>query len=294
MPHPKLRDDLVAQPVSRGDQRFVDVKDPRSGKTLRFHEREYLMACAMNGQRDADGLSAWTYEELGTAVTPAKIELAIRTLHEIGFLEQGPMPAEAMEDNELPWLRGKQSKASLGSAQVAFDAATLDGDVAKGGGRQRRFASENCKPRLGTESEELPAVGDDSPQVEDSALLAFQDDPEPTLSVSFEQPTRMVTVTPELLAQMGGSVDSALSTTSVTREVGLPMVQDIDDDMVGGVYYADRTELGADGQRLAVVPAKNKPTSQKRSSGKRVRPIWLAMLMFAAAGYVYLHFFANL
>ena len=45
--------------------RFIDVTDPDSERTFRFYEVEYSIACAMDGERDVDGLIHWAREELG-------------------------------------------------------------------------------------------------------------------------------------------------------------------------------------------------------------------------------------
>jgi biotin carboxyl carrier protein len=86
---PRFRTDLVAKPFDEAGQRFVDVTDPDSGKTFRFYEIEYSIACAMDGRRDLAGLAEWAHAELG--VEPSRDELAtvISTLDDLGYLEQG-------------------------------------------------------------------------------------------------------------------------------------------------------------------------------------------------------------
>lgn len=92
---PRFRTDLVAQPLDEGGQRFVDVTDPDSGKTFRFYEVEYSIACAMNGQRDLAGLVEWAQAELGLAPAPEELETVISTLADLGYLDTGSQGAGA-------------------------------------------------------------------------------------------------------------------------------------------------------------------------------------------------------
>jgi hypothetical protein len=88
-PRPRFRQDLVAEPIDEGGQRFIDVIDPDTGYEYRFYEVEYSLACAMDGERDVAGLLRWAQEELG--ITPSSSELAsvIATLGDLGYLEKG-------------------------------------------------------------------------------------------------------------------------------------------------------------------------------------------------------------
>lgn len=91
---PRFRTDLVAQPIEEGGQRFVDVTDPDSGKTFRFYDIEYSIACAMDGQRDIMGLADWAQSELGLEPSPDELETVISTLAELGYLDDGPRGAD--------------------------------------------------------------------------------------------------------------------------------------------------------------------------------------------------------
>ncbi|HUH00702.1 MAG TPA: hypothetical protein VML75_01830 [Kofleriaceae bacterium] len=93
---PRFRTDLVAQPIDSEGQRFVDVTDPDSGRTFRFYEVEYSIACAMNGQRSLGSLANWALEELGLETTTDELETVISTLDELGYLD-GPLEVGAVE-----------------------------------------------------------------------------------------------------------------------------------------------------------------------------------------------------
>ena len=86
MQNPRFRTDLVSKPVEEDGQRFVDVTDPDSGKTFRFYEVEYAVACAMNGDRDVVALAEWARSELGLEPSPNELETVISTLGDLGYL----------------------------------------------------------------------------------------------------------------------------------------------------------------------------------------------------------------
>lgn len=86
---PRFRTDLVAKPFDEAGQRFVDVTDPDSGKTFRFYEIEYSIACAMDGRRDLAGLVEWAQAELGVEPSPDELKTVISTLDDLGYLDQG-------------------------------------------------------------------------------------------------------------------------------------------------------------------------------------------------------------
>ncbi|HUS63103.1 MAG TPA: hypothetical protein VMZ28_01125 [Kofleriaceae bacterium] len=94
---PIFRTDLVAKPIDggNGSDRLVEVTDPDSGKSFRFYEIEYAIACAMDGERDLPGLAQWANIELGLEPGEAELRTMIGTLGELGYLEgvAGAQPA---------------------------------------------------------------------------------------------------------------------------------------------------------------------------------------------------------
>ena len=83
---PFFRTDLVSRPLADGGQRFVEVTDPDSGNSFRFYEIEYAIACAMNGDRDVEGLVEWARIELGLEPSPSELQTVIGTLEDLGYL----------------------------------------------------------------------------------------------------------------------------------------------------------------------------------------------------------------
>lgn len=86
MTRPRFRNDLVSKPIEENGQRFVDVTDPDSGKTFRFYEVEYAVACAMNGSRSVNELVDWARAELGLEPSARELETVISTLGDLGYL----------------------------------------------------------------------------------------------------------------------------------------------------------------------------------------------------------------
>ncbi len=121
---PRFRTDLLAKPFDEAGQRFVDVTDPDSGKTFRFYEIEYSIACAMDGHRDLAGLVEWAQIELGLEPSSDELKTVISTLDHLGYLEEaavvrsgfalGTAGASAPDDMEEAFPSGDEFE--LGNA----------------------------------------------------------------------------------------------------------------------------------------------------------------------------------
>jgi hypothetical protein len=101
IPHvrPRFRTDLVAEPIEEGGHRYIDVVDPDTGNGFRFYDVEYSLACAMDGERDVEGLVVWAKEELGIEPGRNELQQVISTLDTLGYLAAGEGTADA--DTEL-------------------------------------------------------------------------------------------------------------------------------------------------------------------------------------------------
>jgi hypothetical protein len=98
---PRFRTDLVAEPIEEAGQRFVDVIDPDTGSAFRFYDVEYSLACAMDGERDIEGLVAWAREELGVAPTSDELSTVIATLGDLGYIEAAATAGAQRPINDL-------------------------------------------------------------------------------------------------------------------------------------------------------------------------------------------------
>jgi hypothetical protein len=96
---PRFREDLVAELIEDGGARFIDVADPDSGQMFRFFEVEYSLACAMDGERDINGIVKWAEEELGLKPSANEVRTVISTLGSLGYLDSGKAAAAAATDH---------------------------------------------------------------------------------------------------------------------------------------------------------------------------------------------------
>lgn len=101
---PRFRTDLVAECIETDGQRFIDVIDPDTDTAFRFYEVEYSLACAMDGERDVEGLVQWAKEELGIEPSPDELQNVINTLGGLGYLDAAA--ANAAADDEVGLARG--------------------------------------------------------------------------------------------------------------------------------------------------------------------------------------------
>ena len=83
---PRFRQDLMAELVEEGGQRFIDVADPDSGAMFRFFEVEYSIACAMDGERDVAGIVKWATDELGITPSQNEVQAVISQLSDLRFI----------------------------------------------------------------------------------------------------------------------------------------------------------------------------------------------------------------
>lgn len=128
---PFFRYDLETVQVVEGDNRFVDVSDPTTGKRFRFYEVEYAVACGMDGQRDLAGLSAWAKDELGLDTDPDELRGVVDTLAELGYLGAPAAPVERLGRQEKPTAPGGAVEGAPAAARPT-PVPPVEGDVALG------------------------------------------------------------------------------------------------------------------------------------------------------------------
>lgn len=112
---PRFRTDLVAEPIEEGGHRYIDVVDPDTGNGFRFYDVEYSLACAMDGERDVEGLVVWAKEELGIDPEPAELAQVISTLDTLGYLATGEAAAAGADTELAPGVitAGRQAPPPL-------------------------------------------------------------------------------------------------------------------------------------------------------------------------------------
>lgn len=118
---PRFRQDLVAELVEEGGQRFIDVADPDSGHMFRFFEVEYSLACGMDGQRDVAGIVKWAQDELGFTPSASEVQAVISQLSSLQFVgtdrtvdaaTKVPVAAVRAEELAKGVVVGRQANAS--------------------------------------------------------------------------------------------------------------------------------------------------------------------------------------
>src|SRR4051812_3583087 len=95
---PKLRPDLTATAVEVDGVAYVEVRDPRIGRSFRFYDFEYALALQLNGQPVADVVS-WAVAAYGLQLTAAGVAGFADRLAELGFLEDTAAVVELGADD---------------------------------------------------------------------------------------------------------------------------------------------------------------------------------------------------
>lgn len=131
---PSLRKDLVASPVDENGVTYVDVSDPRSGRSFRLYDFEYALATQLDG-RSLDVVVAWAKESYGLELTVDALAQFAEQLAGLGFLE-----------------------GSEGGAQPS-DLAPTSGSDSQGGFRWDEFAATT----IGSDPSPLPNTAGEVP-----------------------------------------------------------------------------------------------------------------------------------
>ena len=94
----RLKANLVVTCVREGGIPYVDVLEPDTGRSFRFYEHEYLLAKELQPGKPYDELVRFVARRFGFETTPEAIDEFIRSVAEMGFLDQ----AEAEEETVQP------------------------------------------------------------------------------------------------------------------------------------------------------------------------------------------------
>jgi hypothetical protein len=129
---PRFRQDLVAEPIDEQGARYIDVIDPDSGNTFRFYEVEYSIACAMDGERDVEGLVRWAQEELGLSPSATEVKSVIATLGDLGYLEAALAEAALGHPGHAVGAAGAEHELAHGVVVGERASTELDGDLELG------------------------------------------------------------------------------------------------------------------------------------------------------------------
>lgn len=162
---PLFRYDLQTTAFEESGRRYVDVTDPDGGKSFRFYEVEYAVACGMDGQRDVPGIVRWAMLELDLQTTTAEVGAIVAKLAELNYIdgaaaavaapvaeaqaaESAPLPARQGMEFEL----GDSGKSNIGPGRPGMpnDAADVELGLA---GRSDTVADSPPKSSIDSEFE---------------------------------------------------------------------------------------------------------------------------------------------
>lgn len=190
---PRFRTDLVAQPIDEGGQRFVDVTDPDSGKTFRFYEVEYSIACALDGQKDLADLLDWAQSELGLQPSPEELQSVVNTLADLGYLADSPeaiaLPPR-LDDLTLGHAGAKEVSASHLPSGVDLELG-LAGSVGMRPREEETFVAPSLS--LGQAgNERVTPSQPDIPVKTEQSFAGLMDDDEDHVPTTIKRPSQVV------------------------------------------------------------------------------------------------------
>ncbi len=88
---PRLRRDLDATSIEADGVHYVDVSDPKTGRSFRFYDFEHAVALALDG-RPLEQVGAELRESAGLDLTVDQLAAFADELHRLGFLAPPPSP----------------------------------------------------------------------------------------------------------------------------------------------------------------------------------------------------------
>jgi hypothetical protein len=148
---PLFRYDLETKAIEEGGNRYVDVQDPKGGKSFRFYEVEYAVACGMDGERDLAGLVRWAMLELDLQTTKEEVGAVVAKLAELNYIDG---VAGAAAGDEAPVAAKKEpptpKPADTAPPKVAAAAGGMDMELGDSG-----------KSPIGGPRPVMPAEADD-------------------------------------------------------------------------------------------------------------------------------------
>lgn len=283
---PRFRNDLVSKPIEENGQRFVDVTDPDSGKTFRFYEVEYAVACAMNGDRSVNDLVDWARAELGLEPSARELETVISTLGDLGYLA-----ANGQSDLDLALGSPGKSPMDSGSTDRAPSESFELGDAGKSpmGGPPK-------SPRAPAANLELGAAGFGGAEAPTPVVEAIPEPPpEPSQDVSTDLSAHLEIGTDD--------VKEAVRQSKVMEAVNVPadLVPDPAADQRPQIERPPQPPPGATPIELPGRPAapapqphaqptQPKPPPQPRSGSNLTIILLIVVLVLAVGGAVYYFF----
>ena len=102
----RIRSDLQATPLEEGGIAYFDVRDPRSGASMRMYDFEWKIAAQLDGARPIDEIARWAMAQLGLQASVADLEEYVQRLQDLGFFDSrsevsGATPIAELVESEI-------------------------------------------------------------------------------------------------------------------------------------------------------------------------------------------------
>ena len=321
---PFFRYDLQTEAIEDGGQRFVEVTDPNGGKSFRFFEVEYAVACGMDGERSLEALVEWAKSELDLKTTTDELGAIVSKLSELAYLGAGESTASQAEAQDEPAALpeipaapvfdepssgievelGTSGKSPLREERPAPPAVAADFELGVAGvgeaERSNRDSRDTANMALGAAGNEdvVEAPQDDfvsgpSKEVSTDLSQTFRIDKD---EVQAAVRASKVMSAVELPKDIGNELGLEQETLDPAIPEAIPLAADISESI------ADEASEASSGGKAIVLPeepakvaavaeeTKKKPKGPRRNSASMV--LWILLLLSAAAfaGYYYMEY----
>jgi hypothetical protein len=126
---PRFRRDLAAAPVEVDGERYVEVRDPRTGGSFLFYDFEYRVALAFDGF-DLDKVIPWVRLSTGLELQVDQLQAFAASLEGMGFLESeaAPAPAAEVESTRSPEVAIPESETAVAPVLPVAESAPAMSD----------------------------------------------------------------------------------------------------------------------------------------------------------------------
>ncbi len=124
----RLRQDLLVTSAQDADGvSYFDVRDPRTGGTLRLFDFEWRVAERIDGERSIGDLCRYAEQELGFSPTPQDLEIYFQKLTELGLIDrEARSAAEIDREARSAAMIDREAQSAAVIDREARSAAVID------------------------------------------------------------------------------------------------------------------------------------------------------------------------
>jgi len=173
---PRFRRDLAAVPVEADGERYVEVRDPRTGGSFLFYDFEYRVALAFDGF-DLDKVIPWVRLSTGLELQVDQLQAFAASLEGMGFLESeaDPAPAAEVESTRSPEVAIPESEAAVAPVSPVAESAPAVGD-------------ESAANAMGSMVDDGVVAAGQEPELPQAKMTEGRDHPEPEATYESSPP----------------------------------------------------------------------------------------------------------